>query len=255
MSKLEQAMYSPLHESDVVDTKGWVKETVNYCIKHKRDVERQIRGLAKGFRKQQLQTADIEDIFSELMVYLYKCDDYNIEKAIERSSTGNIVSLEGYVNTCIKYAVIRYCNSMNTDDKNLVPEEIYDENGKEVSIFNTIPDESANIDDGLDDYDLETLCRCYEPLRYRYGQDIYQIMYIRILTTFDRSGKVYDNTLSLLGISKRDLRGFDKDSEDSAIRVLAKAITLVSLEEATSILERYVYSAHSIREAILAQLK
>lgn len=109
---LEMLVYCPPMEEGVDDVTGWNKETIDYVTKHRTKVCNQIRGIAKNIRKHNLQPSDVEDIYEEVMLYLYKCDDYNIGKAIERSSTNNIVTLEGYLNVCIKYCVVRHCTNM-----------------------------------------------------------------------------------------------------------------------------------------------
>jgi hypothetical protein len=168
MEKLEEILYSPLMEEESENNEGWSKETVSYVVKHKNKVERQIRSMARGIRKQGLQSIEVDDIYSELLFYLYKAGDYDISKAISRASSSSIVSLEGYLNVCIKYCVIRYCSNLNAHEKETVSETVKSEDDKELSIFNTIADERSEIT--LDNviYDLNTICKSCEPLRYSY---------------------------------------------------------------------------------------
>lgn len=254
MASLEKIIYSPLMEEDVNDVTGWSKETVNYVIAHRSKIEKQIRGIARGYRKIGLQTADVEDIYDEVLVYLYHCDDYDISKALERSSTGTMVSLEGYLNVCIKYCVIRYCTQLNNREHDVISDTIQDGEDRELSIFNTIPDPNAEI--GVDhlDYDFESLCKSCEPLRYRYGTDIYLILYVRLLTSGVNMEETYKNMLTILGISKKDLSRIDRTSEDSVMLAFAKAISMTPVDEAISELEKYVYSAKLVKKTVLSNI-
>ena len=67
-----------LHPSDDVP--------IAYVTKYKSKVYAQIRGIAKGLRKRPLQVTDVDDLYQQIVEYLHRSDDYNIDKAIERSS-------------------------------------------------------------------------------------------------------------------------------------------------------------------------
>lgn len=250
METLEKLIAGPLFEESSEDVKGWQKETVNYVASNRSKILRQIRAIAKTKRKQSLQTADVEDIYSEILLYLYNCDDYNINKAIDRSSTGNIVSLEGYLNVCIKFCVIRHCNQMKNVETDTMSDTIISGEDKELSIFDTIPDKSSDITLDHLVYDFRTLCESCTPVRYRYGTDIYLVLYIRLLTSFDVTGETYKTILSILGITKKDLSKIEKGSEDEIMFGFAKAISLSDASEAISILEEYVYSSNLIKDMV-----
>lgn len=253
---LETLVYSPLFEDCTPDLTGWSKETVDYIIENQKKVYRSIRGIAKGLNKNMLQTADVEDIYSEILMYCYQYDDYNINKAIERSSTGMIVSLEGYVHNCIKFCVMRHLTQMYATEKETVREGIKSEDGKELSIFDTIEDgkSTENYDDLM--YDLASLCRHCESIRYKYGPDIYLIWYVRLLTiSEDKDTNAFKELLNILGISKKDIAIINEKSiEDELVLSFAKCISLTGIDESISIIEKYVYSADKIREAVKAYL-
>lgn len=200
-----------------------------------------------------LQRTDVDDIYMEILHYLYTCDDYNITKAQERSSNaGVIVSLEGYVHSCIKYCVIRFCTEQYKKDSMTVREQTKDEEGKELSLFDTIPDTNAGSDNySKINYELDEICKAYENQRYAYGPDIFQIWFIRLQTMMHNKKDKYKDILAVLGVSKKDIAFVEKESsDDGAMMSIAKAITLIGIEESSKILKKYVYSAKRIEDVI-----
>lgn len=246
---LSNLVYSPLKEEDK-QLAGWSKSTIDYVLKHKTRVQNSIRGIAKSLNKM-LQKTDVEDVYMEILDYLYSSDDYNISKAYERSSNvGTIVSLEGYVHSCIKFCVIRYVTNSFSSEKNLVHESIKDEDGKELSLFDTIPDSS---DSQYNDfcYQLDTICKAYESQRYQFGPDIFQIWFIRLQTMINNKNDRYKEILSILGISKKDISLIEQKADtDGAMISIAKAVTLIGVDEAVDIIRKYTYSADKIQKVI-----
>ena len=88
-SNLSELVYNPLMEEEK-QLAGWSKSTIDYVLNHKTKVNAAIRGIGKSLNKI-LQKSDIEDIYMEVLDYLYTCDDYNISKACERSSNAGVV--------------------------------------------------------------------------------------------------------------------------------------------------------------------
>lgn len=248
-SNLSEILYYPLMEEEK-QLAGWSKSTIDYVLNNKTKVSTAIRGIGKSLNKI-LQKADIEDIYMEILDYLYTCDDYNISKACERSSNaGVIVSLEGYVHSCIKYCVIRYVTNMFNTEKSLVRDCIKDEEGKELSLFDTIQD---TRDIGFDDfgYQLDSICKAFESNRYQYGPDLFQIWFIRLQTIICNKSERYVDILTILGISKKDINTIEKETNyDSAMISIAKAITLIDIEEAVEVIRKYTYSADKIQRVI-----
>jgi hypothetical protein len=250
---IEVLVYCPPMEEASEDVTGWDKMTIKYVSGHKSKVMAQIRGMAKNIRKHNLQNTDVEDIYEDLMVYLYGVDDYNVNKAIERSKSGKMVSFEGYVNSCIHFCVVRHCTDMFALEKEEIPDITSDEDGKELSLFDTIADtkSSEHIETVL--YDLEALCKSCEVLRYKYGPDIYMVWFIRLLTMKKENNELYKNILNILGVSKRELQQIEKSAaEDELMTSFAKAIELVGAEKAISIIRPYIFSAKKIEDTVLA---
>ena len=251
---LETLVYSPLFEDCTPDLTGWSKETIDYIVANRDKVYKSIRGVAKGLNKTMLQTADIDDIYSEILMYCYQYDDYNVSKAIERSKTGAIVSLEGYVHVCIKYCVMRHLTQIYSTEKQTVREGIASDDGKELSIFDTIVDcqSTDNYEEIM--YDLECLCRQSESLRYKYGPDIYLIWYVGLLTINEGKGSnVCKELLEIIGISKKDIVNIHtKSMNDELMLSFATSIKLTGIDESIEIIEKYVFAADKIKEAVKA---
>ncbi|MBO5389802.1 MAG: hypothetical protein J6A59_17040 [Lachnospiraceae bacterium] len=246
---LSNLVYSPLKEEEK-QLAGWSKATIDYVIANKSKVHTSIRGIAKSLNKI-MQKTDVEDAYMDILNYLYQSDDYNISKAYERSNNvGVIVSLEGYVHSCIKFCVIRYVTNSFNSEKVIVRDSIKDDDGKELSLFDTIPDAKS---DGFTEfgYQLDTICKAYESQRYQFGPDIFQIWFIRLQTMINNKNDSYKDILAILGISKKDISIIEKEANvDGAMISIAKAITLIGIEEAVEIIRNYTYAADKIQRVI-----
>lgn len=250
---LERLVYSPLKEDCTPDYTGWDKDTIAYVTANRSRVHRVIRGEAKKLSKPFLQISDVEDIYSEVLMYCYKYDDYNITKAIERSTTGKIISLEGYINNCIKHCTMRYLTKEYAIDKEQIGEYSKMDNGDELSIFDKIGDKSDD-DNNIDNlvYNLEELCSLCESIRGKYGVDIYLIWYVRLLTMLkDKPEKAFKEILEVLDISKRDIKNIeDNIVDENLMSTFAKSISLVGIEESIEIIGKYVYAKDVIKAVI-----
>ena len=227
MSSLSEIIYSPLKEEEE-SLVGWSKETIDYVLDNRRSTYSQIRGIAKSLNKS-LQLTDVEDIYEEILCYLYGCDDYNTEKAIDRSNRdGAIVSLEGYVGSCVKFCVIRHVTKEYEQEKETVRETVSDTDGKELSLFDTITDRKTLLSYEDEHCDLEDVCKTYQYKRYEYGPDIFQVWFVRLQTM------IHD-------IEK---------TNDTVMLMIARAITVAGIDKAVEIIREYTYSADRIEKVV-----
>ncbi len=242
-------VYCPLlEEEEQIPSLAWEKDTLQYAINNKSRVVRVIRNAAKGMTN--LNSMDIEDIYSDVLEYLYKSDDYDVQKAIEYSNSGNMVTLEGYVNSSIKYCVKRYITSTYRREKEIVRDVIVDDEGKEKEILDMVADEESTRIFNDIGYEVGLHIKSIEHKRYKFGVDIFLVLYVRLLTMEEGEDK-YRKILEVLGVSKKDLNELEKKIiTDSDIRGAIKAISLSDIEEATSVLEKEVYGAKKIKEVI-----
>lgn len=247
--EIDSIIYSPLVE-DEEDTSGWFKSTIDWVQHNKSKTFNSIRGIARSVCN--VQHADIEDIYTELLKYLYQYDDYNINSALERSTTGSIVSLEGYIHSLIKYCTLRYLTENYKKTKENIGEIDISSDGEEVSIFDTIGDKKQSEAYLNIMYDLDDVCLYHQSDRYKYGPDIYQIWYVRLLTSKYKKETKFNDILDLLGINKKELEGIEKQDIDSPMMEIAKSITLLNIDDAISIIKKYTYSSKTLEKVVAA---
>lgn len=248
---LETLVYSGLKD-DPKNVEGWDKRTIDYVQKFKSKVCSNIRSIAAS-RARLLQTADVEDVYCDLIMYLYNADDYSIEKGYERSSSGQLVPLEGYVFSLTKYCVYRYLTNMYDKEKVEITIVKADENSdKEWNLYDNIKDESVEevLDKAL--CNIKDLCDESTGDRYRIGADIYMIVYVRLLTTIHNKKYAYKSMLKLLGVPD-NLRVEDKENKHIGLMLdFIKAISVSGEEESLKEIGRHVYQRQLIDIAIAA---
>lgn len=243
---LSGLIYSPLIEESQPVT-GWSKATIEFVTKNKNKIVNSIRGIGKSLNNKFLQKADIDDIYMEILQYLYTCDDYNVTKAYERSNNvGVVVSLEGYVHSCVKYCVIRYLTEKYKKEKPFVSD--YVKGREDLSIFDTIPDKSKN--DIESHTDLKEICKSIRSKRYIYGVDVYQIWFVRLKTMSLNKNDRYQDILDVLNVSTKDVSFIEKSDTEGIMMSIAKAVTVIGVDASLDIFRKYVYSAKNIEKVI-----
>lgn len=233
--------YSALKETDDIETEGWHKDTINYVTEKRDEIMKYIRSLLKWMSNVNFAN-DAEDIYYETLLYLYKCKDYSVEEAVEYGRNTPI-SLEQYVNICIRYCIRRHISEYFKREKGLIREEIW--TGEEYgSIFDLIPDRSDPYENvGTD---LKAALKALEPKRYLYKTDIYQLLFIRLLTI--ENDENYERVLEVLDI-KDTLRHSEMEN-DKDVLMAVKAIALAGRETSLKELRPYVYRSGIIINAM-----
>lgn len=251
--ELTTLAYAPIMEQEEeIPELNWDKSTIKYVLKNKSRIMSSIRSSVKNVYKSALGTMDIEDIYTEVIEYLYKCDDYNKEKAIgisEKNNSQTIISLEGYVGTCIKNCVKRYISTMYDREKEIVRENRDDE-GKEIKVLDTVADKKS--EDSYEEicYDVESSLKVLESKRYRYGADIFLVLFIRLIT-LGKQHINYRQILGILDISKKELTELEKKIQyDEDVLNLLKAISMRETEIAIEQIRPYIYSYNLIDKAV-----
>lgn len=105
MMELMEMTYSRLleEEENPLSLLKWEKSTIKYVLENKNKVYRVIRSYTKNMIS--VNSMDIEDIYSNLLEYLGKANDYEHDIV---GIHGSIVSLESYVYTSILFCCKRY---------------------------------------------------------------------------------------------------------------------------------------------------
>lgn len=75
-------VYSPLKE-DESNQAGWYKATVNYVMSEVGEIRERIRAHANRLNYK-VQVIEIDDIYAQLLIYLYNANDYELERAYEK---------------------------------------------------------------------------------------------------------------------------------------------------------------------------
>lgn len=222
----------------------WKKDTIQYLINNKLHIIRIIRKLMNSYSE-----SDIYEVYSNLIYYFSKAEDYSIEKAKERSQTGEIIPIDSYIIKCTKYIVNRFKADKYKRERMIKRNFIIDEEGEKKDIFDRIPDERAGNAFKNVEYDLETYLENIQYIRYKYEADIFLILYIRLIT--NDNDDLYKTILEVLGISKKKLREIEnKASLDEDFKQLIKAISLRDKEEVIRRLEKYIYGVKQLKKAI-----
>lgn len=248
---LERLVYTPLMEDEQEKIKGWEKTTVDYMIKNERQVRSYMGSLAGKKYSNFIDNTDVDDIYSESLMYFYEVDDYDINIATEHSKGDYIITLEDYIYSSIRFCIKRYITKKYNREVSLVNTEVT-LNDEMVDLINILADKQSEIDFENATVDLDRHCKECEHLRYNYGIDIYEMWYVGLLVIYNElEEEVYTDIMSILGINKTGLKDVSiKAYEDETIHEFAMGISKHGIEESIDILEKYVYSAEQIKKAI-----
>lgn len=248
---LSQIVYTPLFE-EPESKKGWDKQTIEFAMSHKTRLKRSIMSHAKSMNKI-LQSADIEDCFTEILMYLYSASDYDFSIATERGNEiiGNgVISLEAYVHSCVKFVTLRFVTEKVNKEVNEISSTIHGDDGEEISIFDTIPDKRSTGYENIS-YDLDKICKYYESYRYKYSIDIFELWFVRLLTIQYEKKELYNDILTILGVERHIMLNLQKQAKFSQVMLdITKAISICGVDEAIDIIRNYTYSADKIEKIV-----
>lgn len=249
---LSDIVYTGLLE-EPESKRGWEKQTVDYAVKHKTKIKAAIRSHGRSMN-QILSGDDLEDYYMEVLMYLHNTHDYSISVAVERAS-GNYgnkaISLEGYIFSCVKFVSLRCLTERINKSMNEISSTIKDEDGEETSIFDTLIADKSDMGFDSVDYDFDKLCKYYEPYRYKYSIDLFEIWFIRLLTNKYEKKELYNEVLTILGIKRYEMINLQRNhSFNQAMLELARAISICGQDRAIEILKGYTYSADKIEKVV-----
>ena len=253
-----ELVFQPLKVDEEQARCGWDKATIQYYSQHAQKIKKMIFNNAKAFSRPALQIQDIEDIYQELGKHLYETEDYDINKAYDDISDG-ITPIEVYISQCVRTCVQKYCTKKSKIMKNEQPERVFeDQDGKQSSQFDFVEDAQVRQEFSRIDYDLMRLCESYECYRYKFGCDMFQLIYVKLLLI--SKGKindddVYDSIMTVLGVNKKQLQTVQKKQQTNDVFVqILKAANDIGFRTAVGVLENFVYGAKNIKQAVDSKL-
>lgn len=232
--ELQRACYVGLMESS--NNGDWSKATVQFIIHNESKVKGWIGSMLRA-KMTIVSKVDIDEVLSQLKMYMYKAEDYNIEKA---EVNGGTISLPNYVRKCASCCVKRHNTIEYKLHKDIIVEVKKDKNGDTQDILDCIEDkkEKLKIDNIVESF--EDTCRELECRRYINNVDIFQVFYINAITGGSDNGRLI---LKLLGVPSVDA-GFE------VMTRLAQASSSGGLANAIKVLEKYVYGSEVIKQAL-----
>ena len=174
----------------------------------------------------------VDDIFQEAIMMLSTRREEDLES----------VSLR-YVYGCVHIIIKRY-RSEKKEDNILYyisnEESLYDQN---LDLYN------SKEEDGAEEYtvdELNEVLRVLEPSRYKYGYDIFQLLYIKLLI---QDNETFHRVLKVVGAGKKDLNKVYNNIITSK-EVMAMLEVLSNCINALEVLEKYVYCSDDIKRLI-----
>jgi len=224
----------------------WEKQTIEYVIKNERKMLEHIRCLLAEHRI--YQNIEVEEVYSNLIHYLSQTSDYCIEKAQELSKNGSVFTVEGYVKILAKYVVKRYVAERYKRYKKIYYSNNTNDEDDEIDLISNIKDEKAHLIYDDIGYEIEEILKSYQYIRYRYGVDIFLLIYIRLLVSNDT---LYKNILEVFGINKKKLKEIEEFiRHDDEILTILKAIAFIEEQKAIECIEKYIYGSKNLKENI-----
>lgn len=229
-------------KEEIQQKESWNKYTVEYLIENKSKVKVNIRKAYKSIRKLSPTQEDVEDIYGEVLLYAYKAEDFD-DMFVGRNN--KIVHIEGYINNFIDVCCKR--DIKNNNDSGLGKKEYMvnkDKDGVEHDIYEKCDDYTSELEiEDIKD-DINSVCKLLECKRYIFGEDIFLISYIKVMT-LDNIDKFY-SILNVMGISENKLRDI---LNEETLKVLLSNIPN-DLTKAVEVLGKYVYGKDIVDVAI-----
>ncbi len=233
-----------LIEDDSTECYSWNKSTVEFVVKHKKDIMDNIRRLT--YNNGVISVADVDDIYSELIMSLYNGKDYDI-----LASDKMVISLAGFVNLCTKYSIKRYYynksresarrfNGVNCSEDFNIIDNLKDDNI--MCLFEDV-DNSLNIS-------LENALDNIEYKRNTYEYDILLLVFLRIIMG-NMEETQYTTVLKLIGVDKRKLANMEREvARDEDLMTLFRMVAQRSKDEVIEALSKRVHGAGSLLKAV-----
>lgn len=213
-------------------TSSWDKLTIDYAIKHKSKIEEHIRKVKYCYGY------EVDDIYEELIEYLHKGKDYEI--GYINTEDGTAMTLEGYVKMCVNNCIKRYFTNKYQEGNKIVNIHTIGDMENSNNIEN-IMDKETDLDYEKIILDINSCLKALEYKRYKYGFDLYLLMFIRYITL--GNNELYNMACNILIGEIFNINDIERDIDfKEVIRVLANLSKVDVIKE----LSNYVYGCRDI---------
>lgn len=235
------SMVNVLRETRNGDEWAWEKSTIHYTIDNQMKIKNFINKLGKG----RITVHEVEDIYSDFLIYLYNKEDYDPTRV---GANGTNVTLEGYVCYSIKKFVESYIyrkiKSINNEKVIVIKDD-------DLDILDIVGDPRIGEDYEeilYNDIELQVLLENIQYKRYMYGLDIFKILFIK-LVTLDIDKEDAEAIFTALGVESKDLQKFYRRiTKDPEVMELVRVLAID--KDAKRKLEKMVYGANTIKRTI-----
>lgn len=251
IEKIDEVFNVKLFE-DGTDTYGWNKVTIDYCQRNRNRLIRKIKELYRKISRtgEFISTYDAEEIYSDMINYFFRNEDYDVDKAVSYSEKDelHIITIDEYVIHIAKYFIKRFqiavARKMSSEVRSYVKANNKDES--EISLIDNIEDKCSTAEFEKPLCDLELICKECEPFRYSDGFDCFAMIYVQLL------GRARGKSEEYSGMCKMLMDIEDKvESRKSKTFEILKEVSNYSDEEAINIIRKYVYGAEKIDESLV----
>lgn len=159
-------------------TEGWDKLTVQYATSHRSTLVRIVKKMfAKAPRT--VSSDSVDEVIQQSLQKMYLRADYSEKVAREKADPGKPpISLENYVGSIVKHTAQSYLASAFEEQGQKICTEVETPDGDIVSVMDILPDKAAEEAYSIRINTLKEQLKLLEPHRYRYGLDLYLLLYI-----------------------------------------------------------------------------
>lgn len=239
-----------LDEEEVGVDFGWNKDTVRFVIDNADKIKATVRRELKQKFKY-INDMEVEEVYDKIIEYVYKYDDYDIDKARRDSLLTNsttIRPIEAYVfGSAVKNCIKRFIKDYGKERCNRASNYVTIKD-KEVSVIDRVADSTSEKEYEQVEDSLEAALKIMECKRYRYGSDIFLIMYLRLRAENEES---FARLINIIGITTKILNIAERKARlDGDFMYLMKMMIDYNKEKMASVIRNYVYSASLLDSAI-----
>lgn len=237
-------------KEDEESTASWDKETVRYMLSNRRGVESIIRSTIK---KNRLQRVDVEDVFQDLLMDMYKKEDFN-----EYMEDG-IKNIFRFIAKRLEFIMHRYTSEYYEEEKHRVDNVVKYEDDEELTLLDTVAADNTaekELINRIEYEDISSFIEAVEHKRHIFGFDLFQVLYIYL--KLHTSGVKEDDIWNFISVITKIERKIIKDSysavmADNNIRNAITAMVMTSVEDGINVIGEYIYGRTQLDKTLKIQ--